>query len=63
MAYKKHIVRNGKLYGTYYYTSIRVNGVVKTIYFGRKKPTTVEENTAKKIWKKHYKKIDDGKNR
>lgn len=61
MAYKKNITRNGKTYGTYYYTSIRVNGLVKTIYFGKKKPNEIEERTAKKIWKKHYEK-KEGKN-
>ncbi len=44
MAYKKYIMRNGKLYGPYLYESRRVNGKVVSEYHGMdKKPVNIRK--------------------
>ena len=35
MVYSKYVERNGKLFGPYYYTSIRKNGRVKSVFLGK----------------------------
>lgn len=47
MAYGKKILRNGKEYGEYYYTSIRINGKIYTVYLGKNKPDKNEEGRIK----------------
>jgi len=50
MVYAKFIERNGERFGPYYYTSIRKNGKVVTIYLG-KSPNGFKEKLLKLVKK------------